>query len=121
MINKMALENRQSGGDRDEIKWADLQEAIAQAAYNSNSSKCLLSFNCTVFIDYCITTYYSKIFAGIVHPCWSFSIGHGCFKMSRQEPSLCTVTPDCVSIGQRSKANVSGFTCCLHSHRAEDL
>lgn len=38
VINKMALENRQSGGDRDEIKWADLQEAIAQAAYNSNSS-----------------------------------------------------------------------------------
>lgn len=42
VINKMALENRQSGGDRDEIKWADLQEAIAQAAYNTNSSMCLL-------------------------------------------------------------------------------
>lgn len=38
----MALENRQAGRDREEIKWADLQEAIAQMVYNSNTSKDLL-------------------------------------------------------------------------------
>lgn len=35
----MALENRQAGGERDEIKLADLEDAIAQAAYNDNTSK----------------------------------------------------------------------------------
>ncbi len=44
VINKMALENRQAGLDREEIKWADLQEAIAQTVYNSNTSKYLLQF-----------------------------------------------------------------------------
>lgn len=38
VINKMALENRQAGRDREEIKLADLQEAIAQTVYNSNTS-----------------------------------------------------------------------------------
>lgn len=41
VINKMALENRQAGQDREEIKLADLQEAIAQTVYSSNTSKCL--------------------------------------------------------------------------------
>ncbi|XP_029019591.1 prosalusin [Betta splendens] len=38
VINKVALENRQAGRDREEIKLIDLQEAIAQTAYNSSSS-----------------------------------------------------------------------------------
>lgn len=39
VINKMAVENRQAGQDREEIKLADLQEAIAETVYNSNTSK----------------------------------------------------------------------------------
>lgn len=35
----MAVENRQAGQDREEIKLADLQEAIAETVYNSNTSK----------------------------------------------------------------------------------
>nr|XP_020450967.1 prosalusin [Monopterus albus] len=38
VINKVALENRQAGRDREEIRLADLEEAIAQAAYSSNMS-----------------------------------------------------------------------------------
>lgn len=39
VINKVALENRQAGRDREEIKLEDLQDAIAQAAYESTTSK----------------------------------------------------------------------------------
>ncbi|XP_018529221.1 prosalusin [Lates calcarifer] len=38
VINKLAVENRQAGRDREEIRLADLQEAIAQAVYNNNTS-----------------------------------------------------------------------------------
>ncbi|KAK2838112.1 hypothetical protein Q5P01_015324 [Channa striata] len=38
VINKVALENRRAGRDREEIKLSDLQEAIAQTAYNSSTS-----------------------------------------------------------------------------------
>ncbi|XP_047429708.1 torsin-2A-like [Mugil cephalus] len=38
VINKVALENRQAGREREEIKSADLQEAIALAVYNSSTS-----------------------------------------------------------------------------------
>ncbi|XP_070689980.1 prosalusin [Pempheris klunzingeri] len=38
VINKIALENRQAGRDREEIRSADLQEPIAQAVFNSNTS-----------------------------------------------------------------------------------
>ncbi|KAE8291765.1 Torsin-2A Torsin family 2 member A Precursor [Larimichthys crocea] len=38
VINKMAVENRQAGQDREEIKLADLQKAIAETVYNSNTS-----------------------------------------------------------------------------------
>ncbi|KAM7415573.1 hypothetical protein PAMA_017878 [Pampus argenteus] len=38
VINKLVLEHRQAGRDREEIRSADLQEAIAQAVYNSNTS-----------------------------------------------------------------------------------
>lgn len=41
MINRAALENRQAGRDREEIRLADLQEAVAQAASNSSTSRCL--------------------------------------------------------------------------------
>nr|XP_033476350.1 prosalusin isoform X3 [Epinephelus lanceolatus] len=37
VINKMALESRQEGRDREEIKLADLQEAIARTVYNSTT------------------------------------------------------------------------------------
>lgn len=36
----MALENRQAGRDREEIKLEDLQDAIAQTVYNSTTSEC---------------------------------------------------------------------------------
>ncbi|XP_013870089.1 prosalusin [Austrofundulus limnaeus] len=38
VINKVALENRQAGRERDEIKLADLEDAIAQAVYNDSTS-----------------------------------------------------------------------------------
>ncbi|XP_068594969.1 prosalusin [Brachionichthys hirsutus] len=38
VINKLALDNRRAGRDREEIKMVDLQEAIAQTTYNSNTS-----------------------------------------------------------------------------------
>ncbi|XP_005947706.1 prosalusin [Haplochromis burtoni] len=38
VINKVALENRQAGREREEIKLDNLQEAIAQAVYNNNTS-----------------------------------------------------------------------------------
>lgn len=39
VINKVALENRQAGREREEIKLDNLQEAIVQAVYNNNTSK----------------------------------------------------------------------------------
>lgn len=39
VINRVALENRQAGREREEIKSADLQDAIAAAAYNNSTSK----------------------------------------------------------------------------------
>lgn len=44
VINKIALENRKAGRDREEIKLEDLQETLSQAIYNSNTSKCLFKF-----------------------------------------------------------------------------
>ncbi|XP_075903202.1 prosalusin [Nelusetta ayraudi] len=38
VINKVALENRHAGRDREEIKLEDLQDAIAQTVYNSTTS-----------------------------------------------------------------------------------
>ncbi|XP_026178652.1 prosalusin [Mastacembelus armatus] len=38
VINKLAMESRQAGRDREEIRLADLQEAIAQTIYNNNTS-----------------------------------------------------------------------------------
>nr|XP_040050607.1 prosalusin [Gasterosteus aculeatus aculeatus] len=38
VINRKALESRQAGRDREEITWADLQDDIAQAIYNSTTS-----------------------------------------------------------------------------------
>ncbi|KAM3868407.1 prosalusin [Diretmus argenteus] len=38
VINKLALDYRQAGRDREEIRLADLQEAIAKAVYNSSTS-----------------------------------------------------------------------------------
>ncbi|XP_029367036.1 prosalusin [Echeneis naucrates] len=38
VINKAALENRQAGRDREEIKLADLQKDIEQTLYNNNTS-----------------------------------------------------------------------------------
>ncbi|XP_041854783.1 prosalusin [Melanotaenia boesemani] len=38
VINKVALENRQAGQEREDIKLADLEEAIAHAVYNNNTS-----------------------------------------------------------------------------------
>lgn len=43
VINKVALEKRQAGGDREEIRWADLQEAIAESVYNNRTSKSFVS------------------------------------------------------------------------------
>ncbi|XP_040010392.1 prosalusin [Xiphias gladius] len=37
-INRLALENRRAGQDREEIRLADLQEAIEQTVYNNNTS-----------------------------------------------------------------------------------
>ncbi|XP_061586608.1 prosalusin [Cololabis saira] len=37
-INKVALDNRQAGREREEIKLADLEEAIVQEVYNHNTS-----------------------------------------------------------------------------------
>lgn len=39
MITRVALENRQAGRDREEIKLDDLQEALTQTLYNSSTSK----------------------------------------------------------------------------------
>lgn len=39
MIHREVLESRQAGLDREEIQWADFQDAIAQAAYNSSASE----------------------------------------------------------------------------------
>lgn len=39
IINKVALENRQAGRDREEIKLEDLQDAIAQAVYERMTSR----------------------------------------------------------------------------------
>ncbi|KAM4577411.1 prosalusin [Odontesthes bonariensis] len=38
VINKVALQNRQAGKEREEIKLADLEEDIEQAVYNNNTS-----------------------------------------------------------------------------------
>ncbi|XP_078107619.1 prosalusin [Sander vitreus] len=38
VIKKLALESRQAGRDREEIKLAELEEAIARAVYNSTTS-----------------------------------------------------------------------------------
>ncbi|XP_053182157.1 prosalusin [Scomber japonicus] len=38
VINKVALEQRQAGRDREEIESADLEDAIAHTLYNSNTS-----------------------------------------------------------------------------------
>ncbi|XP_034027022.1 prosalusin [Thalassophryne amazonica] len=38
VINKLALEHRQAGRDREEIRWTDLQEAIAMTVYNNSTS-----------------------------------------------------------------------------------
>ncbi|XP_041643676.1 prosalusin [Cheilinus undulatus] len=38
VINRVTLENRQAGRDREEIRSADLQDAIAQSVYNNNTS-----------------------------------------------------------------------------------
>lgn len=38
VINKLVLEHRQAGRDREEIQLADLQDAIAQTVYNSSTS-----------------------------------------------------------------------------------
>ncbi|TNN71720.1 Torsin-2A [Liparis tanakae] len=38
VILREVLESRQAGLDREEIQWADFQDAIAQAAYNSSAS-----------------------------------------------------------------------------------
>lgn len=38
VINRMALESRESGRDREEIRLSELEDAIAQAAYNSTDS-----------------------------------------------------------------------------------
>ncbi|XP_054467145.1 prosalusin [Anoplopoma fimbria] len=38
VINRKALESRQAGRDREEIRSSDLQEAIARAVYNSSAS-----------------------------------------------------------------------------------
>lgn len=44
VINKVALENRHAGRDREEIKLADLQAAVAQTAYNNSTSNCLVIY-----------------------------------------------------------------------------
>ncbi|XP_022074764.2 prosalusin [Acanthochromis polyacanthus] len=38
VIYKVALENRQAGREREEIKMSDLQDALAEAVYNDNTS-----------------------------------------------------------------------------------
>ncbi|XP_008302088.1 prosalusin [Stegastes partitus] len=38
VINKVALENRQAGREREDIKLSDLQDAIEKAVYNNNTS-----------------------------------------------------------------------------------
>uniref|UniRef100_A0A3Q4BIA7 Torsin n=1 Tax=Mola mola TaxID=94237 RepID=A0A3Q4BIA7_MOLML len=38
LINKVALENRQTGRDREEIRLVDLEESLSQTVYNSNTS-----------------------------------------------------------------------------------
>ncbi|XP_015241065.1 PREDICTED: prosalusin [Cyprinodon variegatus] len=38
VINQLALENRQAGQEREQIKLSDLQDAIAQAVYNTKTS-----------------------------------------------------------------------------------
>ncbi|KAM6930789.1 prosalusin [Xenentodon cancila] len=38
VINKVALDNRQAGREREEIKLADLEEAVAQELYNNDTS-----------------------------------------------------------------------------------
>ncbi|XP_069562008.1 prosalusin [Brachyistius frenatus] len=43
VINKVTLENRQAGREREDIKLADLQDAIAQEVYNKNTSGFLRS------------------------------------------------------------------------------
>lgn len=44
VINKVALENRNAGLDREEIDLADLQEALVQTAFNNSTSKCLVIY-----------------------------------------------------------------------------
>lgn len=39
VITRVALENRQAGRDREEIKLDDLQESLTQTLYNSTTSK----------------------------------------------------------------------------------
>lgn len=39
VINRAALENRQAGRDREEIRLSELQDAVAQAVYNSSNSR----------------------------------------------------------------------------------
>lgn len=39
VINKLAVEHRQAGRDREEIRLSDLQDSIAQMVYSTNTSK----------------------------------------------------------------------------------
>lgn len=39
MITRVALENRQAGRDREEIKLHDFQEALTQTVHNSSTSE----------------------------------------------------------------------------------
>lgn len=45
VINKVTLESRQAGRDREEIQAEPLEEAIADAVYNNKYSKCATPYN----------------------------------------------------------------------------
>lgn len=45
VINKVTLESRQAGRDREEIQAEQLEEAIADAVYNNKNSKCATLYN----------------------------------------------------------------------------
>lgn len=45
VINKVTLENRQAGRDREEMQAEQLEEAIADAVYNNKKSKCATQNN----------------------------------------------------------------------------
>lgn len=40
IINKFALESKQAGRDREEIRPEELEEFLADAVYNTRNSKC---------------------------------------------------------------------------------